>query len=330
MGCAERKMAGAIVQPTVLMLGAGFSKWAAGLPVAQCLFDFRITPLNAGEERRLDLLRREKAHWDSKNPDGLAERFVAQMIRATDRARRAVLWYITRRLSEPFIAPMSGGRQALMIDDARSRNLRSVQRVQRFLQKVAWTPLSGVVTPNYDLLVEYALGTAGFNYGEKGEVLYGRGKNPSFPWQGAWPVLSGDLPIAKIHGSISWDSKTRYTDGRCGVRGNALIVPPHAGKRRPPVLQRTWRLADSILRSSCKAIVFGFAFNSYDGPLLRLLAKGGSQLKSVLIVDVAPKADTARSLWPQAEISTCPPPPAGDRLIAAWVKNLYALGPNST
>jgi hypothetical protein len=322
-------MAGAIVQPTAVFLGAGFSKWAAGLPIAQGLLDFRVATLNRREQRRLELLRLANAKWNSENPGAPTEKFVSQMIRGSDRTRRAVLWYITRRLSDPFVARMLGGRQTLMIDDARSRNLTGVRRANRFIQSVAWAPLSGIVTPNYDLLVEYALGTAGFNYGQKGEVLYGRGKNPWFPWQGAWPVLSGDLPVAKIHGSISWDQTTRYTDGRCGVRGDALIVPPYAGKRRLPVLQEIWKLAGSILSSSCRAIVFGFGFNSYDRQLLRLLARAGSQFKAVLIVDTDAKLEAARELWPGAEITACQPPPAGDRLIAAWVKNLFALESNS-
>ncbi len=315
------------MQPTALILGAGFSKWAAGLPVAEGLFDFRITPLNIGEQRRLARLSGEKERWDEANPGGMAEEFVAQMIRTTDRTRRALLWYLTRRLSEPFIGTMLGGRQTLMIDDARSGKLRGVQRIQRFLRNVAQAPLSGVVTSNYDLLIEYALGTSAFNYGAKGEVLYGRGKNPTFPWQGAWPMLRGDLPLAKIHGSISWSDNTRYTDGRCGLRGDALIVPPHAGKQRPPVLQATWKLAESILRASFKALVFGFGFNPYDAPLLTLLARGGKQLKAVLLIDVAPKADAARRLWPTAEISTCNPPPGGNGLVRAWIKNQYAIDP---
>ena len=265
-----------------------------------------------------------KAKWNREYPGAPTEKFVSQMIRASDRTRQAALWYITRRLSDPFIARMLGGRQTLMIDDARSRNLAGVRRAHRFIQSVAWAPLSGVVTPNYDLLVEYALGTGGFNYGHKGEVLYGRGKNPWFPWQGAWPVLSGDLPVAKIHGSIL-DRNTRYTDGRCGVGGDALIIPPYAGKPRPPMLREIWKLASSILSSSCRAIVFGFGFNSYDGPLLRLLAGGGSQFKAVLIVDIDAKLDAARGLWPGADITACPPPPAGNRAIAAWVKNLFAI-----
>src|SRR5208282_2868952 len=245
MAYATRNLAGTIVPPTAVILGAGFSKWAAGLPVAESLFAFRLAPMTGREERRLISLKREKAAWGVKHPGAPAETFITHAIRQRDRTRRTTMWYITRRLSDPFIASVLGGRQTLMIDDARAKSLQGVRRAQRFLQKVAWAPLAGVVTPNYDLLLEYALGTGGFNYGVKGEVLYGRGKNPVFPWQGAWPVLSGDLPLAKVHGSISWDGTSRYTDGRCGVRGDALIIPPYVGKRRPAALREIWDLAEA-------------------------------------------------------------------------------------
>src|ERR1039457_4703160 len=286
MSTIDPEMAGAVVQPTALVIGAGFSKWAAGLPVAEGLFDFRITPIKATEQGLIDRLKAEKRGWDDDNRDGLAEQFIAHMLRKTNRTHRTVLWYVTRRLSEPFVASILGGRQTLMIDDSRSKTLLGVRRVQRFLQRIARSPISGIVTANYDLLLEYALGTQFFNYGTKGEILHGRGKNPMFPWQGAHPVLCGDLPIAKIHGSVSWTASTRYTDGRCGLRGDALVVPPHTEKSRPAVLQRTWQLAGSISRPSFKAIVFGFGFNSYDDQFLSLLAAGGRQLKAVLLIDV--------------------------------------------
>src|SRR5260370_760228 len=145
------------------------------------------------------------------------------MMRDAKRHSCVVLWYVTRRLSDPFIASISGGRQVLMIDDSRAGTLRSVRRVAKFFETAARNPLAGIVTPNYDLIFEYALGTGGFNYGHVGEVLNGRGRNPQFPWQGAYPMLTGHVPIAKVHGSISWDPDARYTDGRCGIRCSAHL-----------------------------------------------------------------------------------------------------------
>jgi hypothetical protein len=320
---AYRQLAGAVVRPTALILGAGFSKWAGNLPVAQQLFDFHLSVLNEREQRRLSFLKKTRADWDRSHADGQAEHFIKDMLRTSERHRRTVLWYLTRRLSDPFIARISGGRQVLMIDDKRARILRGVKRATKFFEMVAWNPLAGVVTPNYDLLVEYALGTQGFHYGHIGEVLNGRGKNPLFPWQGAYPILTGQLPLAKIHGSISWDHNSHYTDGRCGIRGNALIVPPYPNKPRPPALRHAWELAESILESASKLIVFGFGFNPYDKALLGLLARAGRNSKSVLLIDVYPKIDSARELWPNAQILSCPPLPKGNALLRQWLENLY-------
>ena len=317
---ARSQLAGAIVQPTALVLGAGFSKWAAGLPVAQRLFDFRLSPLNTRELRRLQFLRHAKAEWNRQHPDGQAESFIGDMLRSSPRYRQTVLWYLTRRLSDPFVASISRGSQVLMIDDRRAQRLGGIRRVAKFFQLAALNPLAGIVTPNYDLLVEYALGTRGFNYGHIGEVLTGRGRNPLFPWQGANPVLTGHLALAKVHGSISWDQHSRYTDGRCGMRGDALVVPPYPDKPRPPELEDVWELAESILNSAKTAIIFGFGFNPYDKMLLKLLEQAGRNLKSVLLVDTDPKIGPSQSLWPAAEIVGCPPPPAGNTTLKDWLR----------
>ena len=167
-----------------------------------------------------------------------------------------------------------------MIDDSRAGAIKGVVRARKFLQRVLEVPINGIVTPNYDLLVEYALGTAAFNYGERGEILFGRGKDRGFPWRGAWPIVTGHLPLAKIHGSVSWDDTTRFTDGRAGVNGDAMIVAPYAGKSMPVALRPVWRhVARSIMKSASRVIVFGFAFNPYDKAVLRLLAVGSDRFR---------------------------------------------------
>ncbi len=41
----------------VLFLGAGFSKWTAGLPVARELFDFKIDIWGPQDARKLDIIK---------------------------------------------------------------------------------------------------------------------------------------------------------------------------------------------------------------------------------------------------------------------------------
>lgn len=302
-----------MIQPTGLavFLGAGFSKWAAGLPVASELFDFAFDPFGVRDERRIEIVRSEKRAWDAENPEGLTEQFIAHALASHRRVRSAVLWYIVRRLSEPYIwqewRARRARRQALMIDENRKHDRPGVTRARDFLLHLLWL-LTGVITTNYDLLVEYALGSKHFNYGRTGEVLTGRGPYPVSQWRN--PVtLRGSLALAKMHGSISWGlDGGRYTDGRRGITGNALIVAPTPEKTQPTVLLAEWALASHILRQSDRLLVFGFAFNPYDGALLSHLETHGAGIKQVIVVDTHPKRDRVTRVLPQAAVQVlCPP-----------------------
>jgi hypothetical protein len=304
-----------------LVLGAGFSKWAADLPLACQLFDFAIDPFGIREERRLDRIRRLKQDWDARNPKGLAEQFIAHVLHnGDDSSKQDVLWYIVRRLSEPYIwQEWHAGRMrrhVLMIDENRRWQRRGVRRAARFLVQCG-TLLSGIVTTNYDLLVEYSLGSKGFNYGSVGEVLQGRGPYPVSQWRN--PVtLHGRLPLAKLHGSISWDSKGRYTDGRRGLTGKALIVAPTPDKQPPMLLRDQWDLSQQILQRASRILVFGFAFNEYDQAVLLHFREAGRYARQVAIVDVSSRIDAARRLWPQAEIRWFEPP-TGNGELKDWL-----------
>lgn len=295
-----------------ILLGAGFSKWAAGLPVASELFDFAIEPISKREEVLLSKIKLDKGHWDEIRPQAFAEEFIAWMIGQSDQKKARVAWYVTRRLSEHFIAPIWGSMQTYMIDERRAAEHDGVKNAKRLLTRFIGLDSSGILTTNYDLLIEYALSTKGFNYGTRGEPLKGRNKNPLFFSQGGPVSLHGELPLAKLHGSVSWDSEARYTDGRCGIKGSALIVPPVAEKTMPWVLRNQWDLARQILQKSEKLLVFGFAFNPYDRALLDMLLEAGGNLRKVLLVDPKPNVSAASFLWPRATILTTNPPPLPD------------------
>jgi hypothetical protein len=198
---------------------------------------------------------------------------------------------------------IQGNFATMMINDRKAREDHGTLRAKSFLSMIEGSKLSGIVTPNYDMLIEFALGTSGVNYGEVGEYLEGRGHNPQFPWQNRPVFVTGDIPLAKIHGSLSWGSTCKWTDGKPGRIGNALIVPPAPEKEAPVSLANTWKLADMILSKSTEMIGFGFAFNPYDEALLRFLSASGTQLKRVLVVDPYPKRRAVKDLWPQARIS---------------------------
>ncbi len=303
-----------------LFLGAGFSKWAANLPLAADLFDFDIKPHNRRDKARLDRMIWLKSAWDGAHPTRESERFIRDMIDMSESNRRLVIWYVTRRLSEPFIGTMLGGTQALMIDDSRRFQELGIVLAAAFLEPAP--KLAGIITTNYDLLIEYALGTSGFNYGVLGQELEGRGKNPWFPWQGVPVKLTGTVKLAKLHGSVSWTSDHLYTDGRCGVRGDALVVPPDGSKNIPAGLSQASALARAVLAESTTLAIFGFAFNAYDGSVLDLL--GCAHPKEVVLVDPDPKENPARILWPGAEIQCVAPPRHAIDEAADWWRSVFA------
>lgn len=299
-------------------LGAGFSRWAADLPLASELFDFKIRSRNERESRWVDQVKKEWLNWTDQNPHGYVEEFISMSLQLPETRRKRVIWYITRRLSDPFMCELMGGRTATFaVNEKRLAQMPGVVRAQKFLLKILLNSC-GVVTSNYDLLVEYALTTRHFNYGTPGEQLYGRGPNYLFPGFGAHPIITGGLPLAKLHGSLSWGLDKRYTDGRRGLSGEALIVPPYPEKVAPTELKEVWELAESIISKADKLVVFGFAFNQYDAALLHLLKVSGRNLKQVLLIDVTPKREVAAHLWPQAKILTSPPPTRKVFKLARW------------
>ncbi len=307
-----------------ILLGAGFSKWALDLPLASQLFDFKITPFGIQEATKLERVKRIKDNWDIENPGEPAEKFIADALVRQDIHKELVLWYVVRRLSEPFIWHdryiFRTRRHVLMIDEKRKYEIDGMRKAQSFISSlIAAKQISGIVTTNYDLLIEYSLGTKGYNYGVRGQRLTGRGAYPVSQWQQP-VILTGNISIAKIHGSLSWDENGYYTDGRRGLTGNALIVAPTPEKKPSELLEFHWDLAKRILNNTTDLVVFGFAFNSYDQAVLDLLESSGKSLRRVLLIDISPKTDAARSLWPEAEISSLPPPSESQEFISNWLR----------
>ena len=143
------------------------------------------------------------------------------------------------------------------------------------------------------------------------------GPYPVSQWKN--PVtIKGNIPIAKIHGSISWDEHNLYTDGRRGLTGHALIVAPTPEKNSLESLRLAYNLAKEILRKATRMIIFGFAFNRYDESVLNFLKSEGKNLESVLLVNIESNTEAANILWPSAEIVSAMPPPDGNKEMQNW------------
>jgi len=74
-----------------LFLGAGFSKWAADLPVASQLFDFDIEPWGPREYKKLEIVKSLKHNWDISHPHGLTEQFIADALNGVDPIGRTLI-----------------------------------------------------------------------------------------------------------------------------------------------------------------------------------------------------------------------------------------------
>lgn len=127
-----------------------------------------------------------------------------------------------------------------MIDEKMRKKNKAIIKAASFLNMLISFGLDGIVTTNYDLLVEYSLGNNGFNYGIPGQALLGRGPFPNALWLQRvstgekYVRLWGQLRLSKIHGSVN---NLMFTDSRNGMKGNALIIPPTYEKRPSYVLK---------------------------------------------------------------------------------------------
>lgn len=290
-----------------LFLGAGFSKWAFDLPLVNQLFDLNISATSEQEVKKLALIEKDWGDWREKNPDVTPEKFVYWCMNKSSHRKSRIIWYVSRRLTEPFMTKIRGSYTSAMFDERSIRENERIKYLREFFTKLSENGLSGILTCNYDTITECALGMSGFNYGVIGEQLFGRGINPLFPWQNAHLQVTGSISLAKLHGSLSWDINTKYTSGKPGRNGKALIIPPAPEKKTPVELQYTWALGAKLLEQSNILIIFGFAFNPYDQALLEYLKQHGSNLQKVILVDPFPNIASAQALWPDVSIQVIDP-----------------------
>ena len=282
---------------TILLLGAGFSRWSCGLPLVSELFDFKIHPDNPTEERRLIRLQELYGSWRHANPHSNNEEFVG-VFHQQQKRFNLTNWYLTRRLSEPFVV-QSGRRYTWYINShypQRHDGIRKAYGVIDTLRQSATVPI-GIITTNYDLIAEYALGTRGFNYGEVGEQI---GYTP-YPYPA--PVrATGSTTIAKLHGSISWDYERKYPDCRCGLTGKCLIVPPITEKQAPEMLKQQWSLAETLLSECRNLIVFGFAFNDHDQAIREFFRDHVPPTAIVTLVDIVDHRPRLRPIFERQKV----------------------------
>jgi hypothetical protein len=296
-----------------LFCGAGFSKWAVGLPTTYELFDFKIKTYGSREESKLKQLQELKMKWDIKNPSNNAEEFIGDLIAHSLKYKKLVIWYIVRRLAEPFVEkvhytnihfPEVRGRRVMGIDDRTKVKIPGIKKAANFIKPLTGPNFEGIITTNYDLLIEYALGTKLFFYGSRPRWLYGPPRAYSLPRDRMSTVyLKGSIPLVKIHGSISLTEKGYCADARGSITGKAIIAPPAHDKKIATLLTQEWKYAQKILKNSKKIIFFGFRFNDYDQELIDLFKETAPSIKEIILININSDVKSmAQKIWPFAKI----------------------------
>jgi hypothetical protein len=240
-------------------LGAGFSQWAADLPLAADLFDFNVRFRTRWEARRIDLVQDERHCWRDENPRGLSEQFIAWALNLPQIRRTRIVWDVTRRLSEPFLCRIS-------VEPRHSRSMTPHKGITRG-RDCATIPsaLLGLRrVRRCDLQFRHAGGVRADHepfqlWPSRGATVWPRAES-MVPCARTESVLRGHFPLATLHGSVSWDAERRYTDRRRRLSGMALIVPPRPEKTPPPELLPTWKLAEQIRSRAERLVVFRVRF----------------------------------------------------------------------
>lgn len=284
---------------TTIFLGAGFSR-VAGVPLAAELF--RDEPA-VDRIVRQQLVRAVQARWlawhgrTRRTP----EEYLAELEADGGLAWREAVWYASLVIAMPMGTLRRIGNQPHLTVTKQNIDRTSVPIHERFWTAIfSRTAAVTVVTTNYDILAERGMRHCprprvprpGFNYGEGHESLAGGGY-PSYAHIQRI-VAGGDVPLLKLHGSISWAARNgnlvKYHDCRPAIRGDALIVAPVRGKHPPRLLDPIWARARAAMSRADRVLVVGYSLPEYDDQVIELLRSSPSTCTFHLL-DPAPALD---------------------------------------
>jgi hypothetical protein len=295
---------------TALFLGAGFS-YAAGMPLTNDLLcgDTYATSKAAVEE--WNALLDDYGRWSANNPLRGVEEYLAELY-SLEVGNRAHLWPIAVRL----IAATLGAERHGEAVAGRARYASMITRSYRDqTHRAFWDVVlhrfnvSGVVTTNYDVLIERSLRhrpmkyRPGFHYGGFPVPLEAIGwVNPYRPsWDRERTVIRGHIPLFKLHGSVNWFVEYGhievYSDTRPSFRLKKVcsIVPPTPHKDIPRWLKPVWDGAHKCLSEVDQWIVCGYSLPEYDAMVRDLLRTSVSNPKTVVLLD--PNSGRDKERW---------------------------------
>jgi len=144
-------------------------------------------------------------------------------------------------------------------------------------------------------------------------------------------VMTGSVPIFKLHGSLNWSlSKgvfSVYQDVRPVYRhgGTTAIIPPVPEKLTPRWLASVWADAAASLRQANVWVICGYSLPPYDTEVAGLISRSGAG-RSLVIFILDPQCDLIRTrlgvVVPHAKIICLPGLPDGTKELAQHLSAL--------
>ena len=292
-----------------MFAGAGFSK-AWGLPLANEIMDMQaIRTKSFPKKWQVELIDKVEAVWNDTNHihGGVVDEF-ARMLQQSELAgdvsdklsfEEFTSFLALRLSSEHWRVGAAHETKGGTGDHIRKQ--RSVTKGYLALLKgLKNQDLIGIVTTNYDLVIEKLIGPTdsgrlgGFNYGETGEALQGRHFTGS-QWSYKLDTITGKIPLLKLNGSLNWaispdGQVVKFIDARYS-RGRTypvLITPPATGVKHDK-LQLVWDRAEQVLSTADIWIFCGYSIPDYDQAVRDLLRASAKNVRRVIILDTNPE-----------------------------------------
>jgi SIR2-like domain len=280
-----------------LFLGAGFSKhW--GMPLASEIMDFSDLHSRSwpGLWQKSLVGKVERAWIAMRNEhDGVVDEFarLLQTSPSDDLTFDEFAKFIALRFSAQHwhVGTANVTRWGTGDHIRKQRNISA--GYSQLLQALRNVVITGIVTTNYDLVVEKLLGPrstgrlGGFNYGNRGEPLKGRHQLSS-TW-GYGPIsVDGAVSLLKLHGSLNWGRSptgniTKYIDTTPsrGRRYEAVLLPP-GGSTADFILSDIVNKARAVLRNADTWLFCGYSMPSYDQDIVNLLRESTRSLGRIV------------------------------------------------
>lgn len=294
-----------------VITGAGYSK-AGGWPETTSILDhaaWAVTPDKAG---RYQAVFDAFQAWKATAPNPSGDVFMAEVAAGVV---SAVPWHrlvevVQATLASPGVDPQ--WRVSPRYGDSLMQASKVPAHGNFFASVLAAGELAGVVSLNYDLLVEKVLWPSprpplpGFHYGglPKPQVCRGRGSSPFPRDRRREPLeLTGAVPVFKPHGSLNWyrtaSGLVIAPDLRPAFRGHgeAAIIPPVMVEDRvPDWLSGIWQGAADLLAAVDEWWVAGYSLPEADVALRAMLsdAAAAGPLRRIFVRN---KTDRTRPKW---------------------------------